>query len=164
MIIAGYAGIGKTTFARKNKNALDLSIMPYKYSNLDEISSKYNGEKIKASPELKLNPNWRYEYYDKLISLFKSEFEKIIVIPTDIRIMEWLEEDGIPFTVVYPAIDLKEEYRNRYISRGNNEDFINVFIGDWDWWISMLKSQQGCDKIELKANEYLSDVKTLMED
>lgn len=158
MIVAGYSGVGKTTFAKTHQNVIDLHVMPYKYSNLSELNNKYNDESIKAAPELILNIDWRYDYYDKLISLYKSEPNKIIVIPTDIQIMNWLECDEIPFTLVFPSYELKEEYRNRYLKRGNTKDFIDVFISDWDYWIGMFKQQKGCKKIELKTNEYLSDV------
>lgn len=158
MIVAGFAGIGKTTFAKNNCNAIDLNVMPFKYSNLDELSKKYNTENIKAAPELILNRNWRYKYYDKLISLYESDSTKIIIIPTDIQIMKLLESDEIPFTLVYPSYELKEEYQSRFIKRGNTEDFIDVFIGDWDYWIGMFKLLTGCKKIELKTNEFLSDV------
>lgn len=158
MIIAGFSGVGKTTFANTHQNVIDLHVMPYKYTNLNEVNKNYNDESIKAAPELILNPDWRYNYYDKLISLYKSEPNKIIVIPTDIQIMNWLECDEIPFTLVFPSYDLKEEYRNRYLERGNTEAFIDIFINNWDYWIGMFKLQKGCKKIELKTNEYLSDV------
>lgn len=158
MIIAGFSGIGKTTFANTHKNVIDLYVMPYKYSNFNEIFNKYNAEGVKAAPELILKPDWRYEYYDKLISLYKSEPDKIILIPSDIQIMTWLEGNDIPFTLVFPAYELKEEYRSRFLKRGNTEDFLDVFIADWEYWINMLKSRKGCAKIELKANEFLSDV------
>ena len=39
MIIAGYAGIGKTTFCEKHPGeTLDLICMPFKYSNFYEVS------------------------------------------------------------------------------------------------------------------------------
>ena len=158
MIIAGFSGVGKTTFAKTYQNVIDLHVMPYKYSNLNEISNSYDDESIKAAPELILNPNWRYEYYEKLISLCVAEPNKIIVIPTDIQVMNWLYCDNIPFTLVFPAYELKDEYRNRYIKRGNTDNFIEVFITNWDYWIGMFKVQKGCKKIELKTNEFLSDV------
>ncbi|MCI8939129.1 MAG: hypothetical protein HFH11_03130 [Dorea sp.] len=158
MIIAGFSGVGKTTFAKTHQNVIDLHIMPYKYTNLNEVNNNYNDESIKAAPELILNPDWRYDYYDKLISLYKSEPNKIIVIPTDIQIMNWLAYEEITFTLVFPSYDLKEEYRNKYLERGNTEAFIDIFINDWDYWIGMFKLQKGCKKIELKTNEYLSDV------
>ncbi|MCI9614746.1 MAG: hypothetical protein HFG93_06245 [Dorea sp.] len=164
MIIAGFSGVGKTTFAKTHQNVIDLHIMPYKYTNLNEVNNNYNDESIKAAPELILNPDWRYDYYDKLISLYKSEPNKIIVIPTDIQIMNWLAYEEITFTLVFPSYDLKEEYRNKYLKRGNTEAFIDIFINDWDYWIGMFKLQKGCKKIELKTNEYLSDVINFKED
>ncbi len=76
MIIAGFAGIGKTTFAKTHKNAIDLHIMPYKYSNLNEINKKYSDEGIKAAPELVLNADWRYEYYDNQCQFTMRTFPK----------------------------------------------------------------------------------------
>ena len=149
MIIAGFSGVGKTTFAKTHQNVIDLHIMPYKYTNLNEVNNNYNDESIKAAPELILNPDWRYDYYDKLISLYKSEPNQI---------MNWLAYEEITFTLVFPSYDLKEEYRNKYLERGNTEAFIDIFINDWDYWIGMFKLQKGCKKIELKTNEYLSDV------
>lgn len=158
MIIAGFSGIGKTTFANTHKNVVDLHVMPYKYSNFNEIINKYNGESIKAAPELVLNINWRYEYYDKLILLCRSEPDKIILVPSDVQIMNWLQNDDIPFTLVFPAYELKEEYQSRFLERGNTKDFLDIFIANWDNWLGRLKLQKGCTKIELKANEFLSDV------
>lgn len=52
MIVAGYSGVGKTTFAKAHQNVIDLHVMPYKYSNLSKLNTKYNDESIKAAPEL----------------------------------------------------------------------------------------------------------------
>lgn len=104
MIVAGYSGVGKTTFAKTHQNVIDLHVMPYKYSNLSELNNKYNDESIKAAPELILNIDWRYDYYDKLISLYKSEPNKIIVIPTDIQIMNWLERWQMSVAFVFICI------------------------------------------------------------
>ena len=44
MIIAAYAGVGKTTFCEQNsQNAIDVICMPFKYSNFYE-DSKNIGE------------------------------------------------------------------------------------------------------------------------
>ncbi|SJZ74790.1 hypothetical protein [Eubacterium coprostanoligenes] len=72
--------------------------------------------------------------------------------------MNWLYCDDIPFSFVFPVYELKDEYRNRYIKRGNTDNFIEVFITNWDYWIGMFKVKKGCKKIELKTNEFLSDV------
>ena len=40
MVIAAYAGTGKTTFCYENPAAIDLIAMPFKYINLSDISEK----------------------------------------------------------------------------------------------------------------------------
>lgn len=50
MIVAGFSGVGKTTFAKTYSNVIDLHVMSYKYSNLDKISNSYSDESIKAVP------------------------------------------------------------------------------------------------------------------
>lgn len=60
----------------------------------------------------------------------------MIVIPTDIQIMKWLAYEVITFTLVFSSYELKEEYRNRCLERGNIEAAIDIFINDWellDW-------------------------------
>lgn len=37
MIIAGFSGVGKTTFAKTHQNVINLHVMPYKYTNLNEV-------------------------------------------------------------------------------------------------------------------------------
>lgn len=158
MIVAGFAGVGKSTYAANNQNVIDFHIMSYKYSNLDKLKDRYDEESIKAAEELELNIDWRYYYYKDLVSLYTDQPDKIVLIPTDTMIMQWLEECRIPFICVYPAYELKDEYRERYIKRGNGEDFITIFIKGWLYWITMCQRQKGCIRIELKSGEYLSDV------
>ena len=158
MIIVAFAGTGKTTFCENHENAIDFTVMKYKYENFDEVYAKCNGETIKANPELIINTGWQYDYYEDLIKTYEENKDKIIIIPTDTIIMQWLESDEIPFTIVYPAADLKEEYRERYIERGNNEEFIKVFIDNWDYWQRVFQFPKSAIKIELKAKQYLGDV------
>lgn len=161
MIIAGFAGIGKSTFCEKyKKNAIDFVVMPFKYINFYEISEKYqgDGEKIKADLDLELNPNWREVYYKALVETYKKYNDEIIVIPTDKVIMQRLETDNIPFIVVYPCYDAKNEYERRFIERGNSNDFLDIFIGEWDYWNNMIRSQNADSKIELTSEQYLTDV------
>ena len=81
---------------------------------------------------------------------------EVLVIPTDRTIMHWLERDAIPYTVVYPSRNLKEEYRARYLGRGNTESFMELFIGGWDMWMDSVRDNNG-SQIELQSGEFLSD-------
>ena len=158
MIIAGFAGVGKTTFCNANKNAIDFVVMPFKYENLEEISKEYQGESIKAHPDLILKRDWRYDYYDALIKTQERYPDEIIVIPTDPEIMDWLDQDDIPYILVYPHWAGENEYKRRYIERGNSQDFIDLFIGNWDYWMEELTSRADVHSKKLTSEQYLSDV------
>lgn len=158
MIIAGFAGVGKTTFCNTHKNAIDFVAMPFKYENYDKISKEHSGESIKGHPDLTLKTDWRYDYYDALIKTQEKYPDEIIVIPTDLQIMDWLERDNIAYTLVYPCYWAQEEYRKRFIERGNIEEFIDAFIYDWDYWMEELTSRADAHSIRLKSEQYFSDV------
>ena len=159
MIIAAYAGVGKTTFCNKYKHAIDFWVMPFKYENYNEIQKEHSDESIKAADDLQLRFGWRYIYYDALMKTAKEYPGEIIVIPTDIDIMEWLNDDNIPFTMVYPDIHLKQEYERRFIERGNNENFLTVFVDGLEDWVDNFDKLECSNKIKLELPEqYLSRV------
>lgn len=79
------------------------------------------------------------------------------MIPTEREILYRLEKDNIPFTVIYPDRSLKEEYRARYIARGNGASFLKVFVDGWDAWMYSVRLNGGTH-IELQSGEFLSDV------
>jgi len=159
MIIAAYAGVGKTTFCTNNQgNAIDVICMPFKYSNFYEVSSQLGeSEDIKANEKLELRDNWELYYYWAIKYLVYYCPEKYIVIPTINSIMDFLEADGIPYTIVYPNTELKDEYEQRYLERGNSQSFMDVFIGQWEYRLESLVERK-CKKIVLESHQYLSDV------
>lgn len=59
--------------------------------------------------------------------------------------------------LVYPSIELKDEYIDRYKKRGNNKLFITLIQDNWDEWIKELKDSKVERKIELKTGQYLTD-------
>ncbi|MDR1183544.1 MAG: hypothetical protein LBK67_01960 [Coriobacteriales bacterium] len=154
MIIAGFAGVGKTAFARMHPDeAIDFVCMPYKYELDDSLDED---ESCKANPDNVLRPDWPFNYVDA-IEKVKSDY-KYVVIPSDTIVLSLLRERGIPFIVVRPLRGAKEEYRRRFIERGNSEDFIEVFIDHWDSFMDSLERVKGCVQITTDLDEYLSDV------
>lgn len=162
MIIAAYAGTGKTTFCNEHPGAIDLVSMPFKYINLSEISEKEEncGEKIKAHEGLFLRRHWWLPYYWAVKYLLYYCPERYIIIPTIGRILDFLDADRIPYTIVYPDKSLKNEYEQRYKNRGNTEAFTDVFIGQWDAWIDGLEQRKSpyAKHIVLQQGQYLSDI------
>jgi len=155
MIIAAYAGCGKSTFAKMNpKSAVDFHCMPYKYY-LEE-DNDIEGEKCKANPDNEIRPEWPYNYVDAIEELMNVY--KYILIPSDSRVLTLLEDEQIPYTLIYPHRDSKEEYRQRYVNRGNTEHFLSIFYERWDRFIDRLESDCYGKHIVLQSNQFIADV------
>lgn len=159
MIIAAFAGTEKTYFCEHVPQAIDFVCMPWKYTNFYEVAlSMEEGEQIKANDELELHFGWQKEYYDALIDTVKKYPDQIVVIPTVSAVQRMLEADGISYTLIIPKKKLKVEYEQRYIERGNTEEFLDVFIGGWDCWMDVVRKNKCKNVIELESGQYLYDV------
>lgn len=151
IVIAGYAGIGKTTFCLNQKSAIDLEVVTSKY----KIPKGYKyTEKDKASDKFEYNWNWREEYIKSVLTSMNKY--KFTVIPSDTLVVEKLIKLGVNIILVYPSIQLKDEYKKRYLSRGNTENFLEVFIDGWDNMLKPLNNIK-CTKLILNSEEYLSN-------
>lgn len=156
MVIAAFAGIGKSYFAEHVDDSVDFTIMRYKYTNLPDVSGK-EAEQSKADPDYELNYQWPYNYIDAVSNQFHGS--RYFVIPSDRMVLRGLQERQIPYILVYPARDAKEEYRRRYQERGNTDDFIRIFIDEWDAWMDSVRSDMYGRCIELPGDKYLLDAK-----
>ena len=84
----------------------------------------------------------------------------IILVSSHKEVRDALVNQGIDFKLVYPARDIKDEYIQRYIDRGNDGKFVELLKQNWENWMTELEEQKGCNKIELKKGQYLSDIMT----
>jgi hypothetical protein len=81
-----------------------------------------------------------------------------IFISTDPDGLKILHNEGFDILLVYPKIELRGEYLDRYIERDSPYDFIGSFMKYWNIWINELKEQKYCKHIILHKGEYLQDV------
>ena len=152
MIIAAYAGTGKTTLAEKYPQAVvDFVCMPYKYILKEGISD----ESSKADPNNVMQYEWPYNYIDAIKSALPGG--KILLIPSDWLVLRLLEQNKFHYTLCYPVRSAKEIYHQRYLNRGNSIDFINIFIGQWDRFMDLLEQDNYGQHIVLKAHQFLGD-------
>jgi len=146
-LISGFPGVGKSFFVWHYKGRLRLPTDP-KINIMDSDSSRFSLDEDGA-----LFPQ---NYIDYILDS-ADEFD-IVMISTHDVVRDALVKQDIDFTLVYPNIDLKSEYMERYNQRGDNKSFIKLINTNWDKWITELQSQEGCKKIELSTGQYLSDV------
>lgn len=83
----------------------------------------------------------------------------IICISSHLEVRKALEENNLFFDLVFPELSLKEEYIERYKIRGSHPKFIELISNNWDLWINqLLEFSNKCTKVELKSNQFISDL------
>jgi hypothetical protein len=134
IIISAFPGCGKSHLFR---NKGDKQI-------LDSDSSKFD----------------KSHFPQNYIEHIKSNIGEadMILVSSHKEVRDALVDNAIEFTLVYPNKDIKDEYIQRYVDRGNEEKFVNLLKNNWSNWIPELEQQSGCKKIELNSGQYLSDV------
>ena len=153
IIVAAYAGTGKTTTAALYpQTVVDFVCMPYKY----ELEGDDAGEAGKANPNNVMRDDWPLGYIDA-IKAARTE-SRVLLIPTDLFVLGLLQCENIPYWLVYPRREAKNVYHKRFLERGNTEDFIDVFIGRWDSFLSAFERDSYGRHIALEPHQFLSDV------
>ncbi len=162
MIIAAYAGAGKSTFARQVEGAVDLPSMPYSRVLPPEKGTKRECEAEKATPYLLSNPQYPYNY---LLEILKAEREyEYVLIPTAICVIQMLNEMGRTVVLCYPTGEQKEDYRKWFLDRGNSLDFLDVFIDCWEDFLGPYWNREvEGSHVPLKKGQFLTDVKAAID-
>ncbi|HHU16609.1 MAG TPA: hypothetical protein GXZ70_00070 [Clostridiales bacterium] len=158
MIIAGYAGVGKTYFSENTENAIEIPSMPYSWIlPKNTYRSAKESEKEKGAFYHLANPLFPMNYVFEILKAERSY--KYVIIPTVECVLKVLQEKyDRDCILVYPEASLKAEYRQRYITRGNSDSFMSLFIDGWEERLEGLRANKGVH-IPLAKGEYLSDVK-----
>ena len=145
-IISAFPAVGKS-WLYNNQSQLGLSILDSDSSNFSWI------EKGVRHPDF---PN-------NYIQHIKENIGKvdIICVSSHDVVRKALQDNNIHYILVYPNINDKEEYLQRFKNRGNDEKFIefiefisnnsNKFINDMD-------NETFPELIKLKSGEYLESI------
>lgn len=151
MIIAAFAGTGKTYLGKKYKNVVDLepAIFKWKFSNdINEIDEKVKGTKKQIRAE------WPQNYVNKIIDLDKQYDFVLIGLNKDAR--ELLEKMGHTYYLCFPDKNQKEKYLKRYIDRENPEEFIKKQEYYFDKELPMMY-KESMPKMILEEEEFLEE-------
>lgn len=136
--------------------------MPYKYFLPNIECSPQESERVKANQSLEMNLEYPQNYINAIFENMNKY--KYFVIPADSRVLKGIEDQKIPYTLCYPEVNAKEEYRKRYLQRGNSDDFIDIFIGNWDHFMESIRKDKYGIHVVLNEKEYLLDAKKTIND
>lgn len=139
-IISGFPGIGKSFLFKNN----DIIV-------LDSDSSDFSWiEKGVRHPDF---PNNYMEHIQ-----FNMGIADIILVSSHDIVREALRDNNIDYTLVYPSIECKDEYLERYKNRGNEEGFINFIGSNWENFIRDIEGETFPKLVKLEDGQFLSDV------
>lgn len=134
-VVSAFPGTGKTYYCNNKANTV-----------LDSDSSKFDKQYF---------PINYIEHIQK--SLLGESISRIFVSSHKI-VRDALVNNNIYFLLIYPNIELKNEYIQRYKNRNNTTEFISLLENNWETWIDELDNQIGCSKLKLKSEEFISDI------
>lgn len=143
-VIAAFPATGKTYMAATVPGVAD--------SDSSRFSWKYSHPDVRER-----HPDWPGNYIAHLRELLRSSL-RYVLVSTHAEVRDALVANGIDFTLVYPADDCREEYRERMRRRGSPEALIRRVIDElWSQAIAECEQQRGCLHVMLARGEYLAE-------
>lgn len=139
-VVSGFPGIGKSVLSARGE-----------LRTLDSDSSKFSWLR-----EGVRHPDFPTNYMNHIIS--NLDYQDFIFVSSHDTVREALEDRGIDYTLVYPAVECKQEYIERYKQRGNTDSFVDFIDSHWEQFISDIESETFPRLVKLQPGQYLSDV------
>lgn len=152
IVICGFPGIGKSTYASNRKDVEDLESSAFSW-----ILDPFNPEKTRVR-----NQEFPINYISCIKSMLetrKNHETRFILVACHKEVREELKRVGIPYLIVAPFKDMesKNEYLRRYLSRGSDIQFIENLNKNWEKWLDELE-EDGAPVIHMQAYNVLSDL------
>ena len=136
LIISAFSGTGKTTFFKKYP---DISI--------DCGNTKFKWKRINNNKVIK-NPEFPKNYVDAIKENIGKY--KYIFVSTHTEVRDILKENDLYFYLIYPAIDRKDEFLQRYRDRNSPESYIKSLDLNWNTWITECSNENNkCLNIQM---------------
>lgn len=151
IIIASFAGTGKTYLGKKYKNVIDLEPAPYKW--IFETEENKIEEKDKGKAKM-LNPQWPMNYVNKIIESL-NDYD-IVLIGLNRESREMLEKMGYKYYLCFPNKNKKDEYLRRFVERGNCSEFLEKQAYYFDKELPLLY-EENMEKMILDGSEFIED-------
>lgn len=139
----GFPGVGKSTAAGDRESVIDLETTPF---HLDE-----NGNEVK---------DWVKKYFESIDDIEQKKTNKTVLLSTHKFVIMGMRVREIPFVVVAPEREAKNDYLIRYIRRGSPIAFVLKMNEKWDEYMDDIDTieKQGVCVVRLKKDEGISDI------
>lgn len=151
IIVSGFPGVGKSVSSKNGERFLDSDSINFSWmKDKDEnFVLDDNHNKIR-------NPDFPQNYIEHIKDNLKKA--DIIFVSSHESVRQALVDAGLPFVLVYPSRDLKDEYLKRYEGRGSPATFTKMMSNRWDDFLDQLGNQAGCRHLVLQKGEYLGNM------
>jgi len=153
IVIAGFAGVGKTTLAKKYENVIDIESSQYKYDYSSTIINDI--ERVKGDKNRIVNKDFPLNYINAIKNAMKN-YDIVLVWIHPEEALPYYDQYGIDYYLCFPSKDALSEYENRFIKRGNTKEYIDRVIGSYDKRYDQFINNKH-KKIELSKGETLED-------
>lgn len=147
IIICGFPGVGKSCVANNRTNILDAESSAFSW----KVDPEHPEKDMVRNPDF---PDNYIRYVEKNMAIYACD---VVLASSHGEVRNELKMRGIPYIIVAPRRELKNEYLIRYLQRGNNIEFIELLNDKWDAFLDEIE-RDGAPVIWLGSGEYMSDV------
>lgn len=151
IIIASFAGTGKSYLGKKYKNVIDLEPATYKWIFENTGDELKESEKAKSNT---LNPEWPMNYVNKILEEVNNY--DIVLIGLNRESRDKLEEMGYKYYLCFPNMNERDEYLERFVKRGNPPEFVEKQKYYFEKELPLLYEEK-MEKMILNGSEYIED-------
>lgn len=163
MIISAFPACGKTYAFEKMKDIKGLKVLDSDSSQFSWIEKLNDAGWINSAlantqyPIKIRNPEFPTNYIKHIKNSMDSHH--YIFVSSHKVVRDAMKENNISYVLIYPDRRLLDTWIGRCYVRGNDKEFVDTLIENWDKWITECEAEDGCtEKIKLQYNQYLMDV------
>lgn len=121
---------------------------------MEKVFLATNGSRWVDLESTPFKKNWDL-YSDVAIHMDKNGYDVMLSCHKPLR--DILIEKDTDFYVFCPRLEDKDEYIERYVNRGNTQEFIDMFKENYDKFVSEIFEDKRLKVIAMDGDEFLSD-------
>lgn len=130
LIVFGFTGIGKSTFAEKYPQSIDID-----------------------SSTIPKTDDWVLRYRDQIVTALDT-YDYVLV--SSHSLLRDVMTD-LPCVLVYPSVDQLDDYCQRFLQRGDGQWYADQISALWTPLLTEFDTEKRYPRIVLRPGEFLAD-------